>query len=559
MFLGGPIPQLISLGHPNTTNNTVRGNSLGANKSGTRRLPIRAFERIADQLGNDALTLTNRTKDNIVENNIIAGTRSGGIGAINSGATANVEGGSSNIIRNNRIGIGPNGENIAPDPTEPENARAVGIAASAGDQVTGNIIANFGSSGISLRTLAPPVTGSPFPPAVVSNNQISNCGVGIQAVQVGAATISENRISNCSKGGIVVGERIFDASTGTRFEVTDPFGVATRNISLSRNRFENVSGPGIALTSEVANVFINNYRPNTLTERAPNGPNLFQPSPVLTSALRNQDGSVTVTGRTGDGGKLELYQSSRPAQPTAPDTEINAYGLGTFLTSADVSGGQFTVTIPAGMVSGLTALTATITVGDQTSEFARTVEVQGSQPEPDTVPPTVSVTAPASGQTIESKAGTQLAIVWQSSDNVAVVRHDIRLTGLAGTVQTIATGLDGSTKNFTWNVPETLNLPRVQVVVEARDAANNIGQGISGTFSILPPTPPDTEKPVVSSVTLSAKKVKRKVDPTLTITWKSTDNIGVVSHDLLFADTTPVVSGLPGSTQTFTWTVPASI
>ena len=63
----------------------------------------------------------------------------------------------------------------------------------------------------------------------------------------------------------------------------------------------------------------------------------------------------------------------------------------------------------------------------------------------------------------------------------------------------------------------------------------------------------------VSGVTLSTKKVKRKLDPTLVITWKSTDNIGVVSHDLLFADTTPVVSGLPGSTQTFTWTVPASI
>ncbi|MBX7222964.1 MAG: right-handed parallel beta-helix repeat-containing protein [Blastocatellia bacterium] len=505
-----------------------------------------------------------RTNQNIIENNILSGSSSVAVGDLNPGTPSGLVGGFSNIIRNNRIGIGPNGENIAPDPTEPENARAVGIAASAGDQVTGNIIANFGSSGISLRTLAPPVTGSPFPPAVVSNNQISNCGVGIQAVQVGAATISENRISNCSKGGIVVGERIFDASTGTRFEVADPFGVATRNISLSRNRFENVSGPGIALTSEVASVFGNNYRPNTLTERAPNGPNLFQPSPVLTSALRNQDGSVTVNGRTGDGGKLELYQSSRPAQPTAPEMEINAYGLGTFIQSADVSGGPFTVMIPAGMASGMTAVTATLTVADQTSEFARTVEVQGSQPEPDTVPPTVSVTAPAAGQTIESKAGTQFAIVWQSSDNVAVVRHDIRLTGLAGTIQTIATGLDGSTKTFTWNVPENLNLPRAQVVVEARDAANNIGQGVSGTFSILAPIPPDTQKPVVANVILSKKKVKRKVDPSVTITWTATDNVGVTAQDVLYATDgntfgLTVAAGLPGTQRSFAWTVPASL
>ena len=74
----------------------------------------------------------------------------------------------------------------------------------------------------------------------------------------------------------------------------------------------------------------------------------------------------------------------------------------------------------------------------------------------------------------------------------------------------------------------------------------------------------DEAEPTVSNVTLSRKKVVRKKDATLGISWRSADDTGVMSHDLRFAADgstfdTVVISGLDGSTQNFVWTIPASV
>ncbi len=74
----------------------------------------------------------------------------------------------------------------------------------------------------------------------------------------------------------------------------------------------------------------------------------------------------------------------------------------------------------------------------------------------------------------------------------------------------------------------------------------------------------DTESPAVSEAALSKKKVKRKTDPTLTITWTSSDNVAVASHDIEFAEdgvsfSSTVMAGLAGNEQSFTWTVPDSL
>ncbi|MBX7221616.1 MAG: serine hydrolase [Blastocatellia bacterium] len=74
----------------------------------------------------------------------------------------------------------------------------------------------------------------------------------------------------------------------------------------------------------------------------------------------------------------------------------------------------------------------------------------------------------------------------------------------------------------------------------------------------------DTTPPAVASVSLSKAKVLRKKDPTVTITWKSTDNIGVTGHGVLYAGdgtnfTTTVATGLPGGMQSFTWTISDAI
>ncbi len=74
----------------------------------------------------------------------------------------------------------------------------------------------------------------------------------------------------------------------------------------------------------------------------------------------------------------------------------------------------------------------------------------------------------------------------------------------------------------------------------------------------------DAESPVVLDVALSKKKVKRKTDPTVTITWASNDNTAVASHEILFAEdgvifSTTVISGLAGNERSFTWIVPGSL
>ncbi|HNG94336.1 MAG TPA: hypothetical protein PLB32_16145, partial [Acidobacteriota bacterium] len=163
-----------------TQKNQVRGNYLGTNAPGTKRLAPTTFNRRTDGLGNPSLSISYATIGNIIENNIIAGTKSGGIGAINPGEGDLITGANSNVIRNNRIGIGANGENIGPDPTDSENARAVGIFASAGDMVTGNLIGNFPGTGIAVRTAQKPDSSNPFGPTAVTGNMISNCGIGIQ-------------------------------------------------------------------------------------------------------------------------------------------------------------------------------------------------------------------------------------------------------------------------------------------------------------------------------------------------------------------------------------------
>lgn len=73
----------------------------------------------------------------------------------------------------------------------------------------------------------------------------------------------------------------------------------------------------------------------------------------------------------------------------------------------------------------------------------------------------------------------------------------------------------------------------------------------------------DLVKPVVSDVILSKKKIIRKKDASVTISWRSSDNTGLVSHSITCATDgenfgTPVVSGLPGDAKSFEWTVASS-
>ncbi|MBX7220442.1 MAG: hypothetical protein K1Y36_10895 [Blastocatellia bacterium] len=332
---------------------------------------------------------------------------------------------------------------------------------------------------------------------------------------------------------------------------------------------------------------------------------------VLPTTNRTMNFRCTVRdNRTGGGGvntdanaRVTVVAAAGPFQVTAPNTNLTWNGGSTQTvtwnvantTAAPVSTANVRITLSTdgGTTFPRTLLASTANDGSESvtvpninttqarvrveavgniyfdvSDASFTVVSEGGTD--DTAAPTVTVTAPAAGQQIESKAGTQVSIVWQSSDNVGVVQHDIRLARIIPngipTLEVIATGLAGNVQNFTWNVPENLDIPQAIINVEAADAAGNKGTGNSGMFTVKKPdvAPSDTEKPVVSGVTLSPRKIKRKVDPTLVISWKSTDNIEVKEHEVYFAADGEdfdvlVVAGLPGTAQSFTWTIPNSV
>ncbi|MBI4747048.1 MAG: right-handed parallel beta-helix repeat-containing protein [Acidobacteria bacterium] len=520
--------------------NIIRQNYFGTNKTGTRRLEYKAFLQGPFFFPSTYIDVAEGSTGNIIESNYFAGNEAGAIGR-----TSNFGGLSSgDIIRNNFIGVGVNGEDIAPNgtpdnPPLPENdtgAFSIGIQVAEGDQVTGNIIANFPYCGIIVQDL----TRDPDPRkrTLVENNQVLNTPVGIQISNISSqTTIRQNRLENCPRGGIVLCSNPFNI-VNLYYPTQEVRNYITNNITISNNTFINVGGPGIALTEFFRTVFERRWVPNQLTELQPTGPNNYQPSVMLASAKKQKDGSIVVSGTSPGSGTMELCASQRPALPNAPATEPLAYGLGNLIQSAQIGTGAFQVTIPVDKASGVTDITATLTVNNQTSEFARTVAVTPADvdPPPDTVKPTVSVTSPAQGLVVESRPNAQVEVIWQSSDNVGVTGHWIKLDGSRnGTPfeETLAAGLPGTATSFTLQITENDAYSQAQLMVSATDAAGNVGDGQSGIF------------------------------PNVTISWTSADNIAVTSHDVLYATdgttfSTTVVTGLPGNQQQFAWTVPAS-
>jgi hypothetical protein len=184
-------------------------------------------------------------------------------------------------------------------------------------------------------------------------------------------------------------------------------------------------------------------------------------------------------------------------------------------------------------------------------------------PPPETEKPEVSILAPTEGTEYESKLGAEALIVWVSTDNVDVVEHRVTLNR-DGRLETLASGLPGAAQSFIWNIPLNTSIAKATVNIQAEDEAGNVGEATSGEFSVVPPKVVDTEKPVVSQITLSKKKVVRSKDATIEINWTSRDNIGVARHDISYSTdgqdfSTVVVSGLAGTVQKFTWTIPATV
>ncbi len=180
----------------------------------------------------------------------------------------------------------------------------------------------------------------------------------------------------------------------------------------------------------------------------------------------------------------------------------------------------------------------------------------------DSTPPTVKVNAPNGGEMVTG--GTQLNITFTSTDDRAVMSHDIALSTDGGTTfpVTVASGISGTAQTFAFPVPPSLDTQMARVRVTAMDAGGNAASDASdANFTIIKAATSDAVPPTVA-ITAPKSGDSLNGNSMAMVTFSSTDNVGVGSHNVLFSTdgntfNTTLASGLPGTATSFTFRVPA--
>ncbi|HEY0377028.1 MAG TPA: hypothetical protein VGC87_08730 [Pyrinomonadaceae bacterium] len=164
-------------------------------------------------------------------------------------------------------------------------------------------------------------------------------------------------------------------------------------------------------------------------------------------------------------------------------------------------------------------------------------------------PLTLQVLAPNGGETFQP--GQQVNVAWQST---GAVSHEVKFSRDGGlTFIDISPQLSGAAQNFFWTVP---NQPTTQgrIRVAARDAlSNRVTDDSNFGFTVAPPAP-------LALVQVLSPNGDENFQPgqQVNIIWQSS---GAVSHEVKFsrdggATFTDISPSLPGTTQSFLWTVP---
>lgn len=172
--------------------------------------------------------------------------------------------------------------------------------------------------------------------------------------------------------------------------------------------------------------------------------------------------------------------------------------------------------------------------------------------------PSIVVNKPNGGEQI--LAGSPFLITWTSTDNGKLQSHDVNVSVDGGkTFRPIFSGVPGTTQSFLWQVPSDLlsNDARIQVI--AKDSAGNTGSDVSDkSFSIVQK---DVTPPLVQLLSPIGGE-KLQANGTFNITWSSSDNSQIASHELQLSTNSGqsydsvIISGLNGSTRNFVWQVP---
>lgn len=118
--------------------------------------------------------------------------------------------------------------------------------------------------------------------------------------------------------------------------------------------------------------------------------------------------------------------------------------------------------------------------------------------------------------------------------------------------------------SLTFSIPVTASpgpvfigvMADVDGILEDANRANN--QAVT-SFRVV--SPPDTQPPTVSSIGVPSKLKRGK---SVSIVWSSSDNLGIVIHDLDYAADGAtfdevIVTGLAGTVQSYTWDIPSTL
>lgn len=171
----------------------------------------------------------------------------------------------------------------------------------------------------------------------------------------------------------------------------------------------------------------------------------------------------------------------------------------------------------------------------------------------DTTAPTLTISNPTKGSSF--KGGAMVIVNFSSKDDVGVVSHNVLLSTDGNSFNPLATGLSGNATSFAFQIP-SVNSSSVAIRVEALDAASNKGTATVTELKVITDTTAPTV--IVTSPGTTTKKINGNSQ--FTVTFTSSDNIGVVSHDIQIAldgtNFTTLASGLPGTATSAMVTIP---
>ncbi|MFZ2407078.1 MAG: Ig-like domain-containing protein, partial [Methylobacter sp.] len=335
-----------------------------------------------------------------------------------------------------------------------------------------------------------------------------------------------------------------------------------------------------AANSDSSNIYLSTKGDFSVPGATGDGADIFKCSPssigttTACSYVFNWDGGGNgiAVGAVLDG--IDLVPSQPDSDTTSPTVSLtapaaNATVSGTVTVSADaadnvgVAGVQFQIDgNPLGAeitgsgpyelawdtsVSGVYSLTAVArdAAGNTATSGSITITVDNAPP-PDTLPPSVSLTAPAAGATISGI----VTISVDAADNVGVAGVQFQLDGNPLGAEITGAG----PYSFAWDTDTTTGGHSLTAV--ARDAAGNTATSGSITVSVDKGVPADTTLP---SVTLTAPAAGASVSGTVTVSADATDNVGVAGVQFQL-DGNPLGAEITGAgPYSFAWDTASAV